>query len=368
MNKLFKKKTIFIVRVIVLLLYASVIYGTELPPNWPWRGVVVHSCCGDVNTNDVATLSSYGVNAIVLNIKSRFRAQTLNERPQIAWEESLKWVDKMLDACKDHGLVGIIRLTKLPLDPKSGIREFSPEFWDENMRWKEATKLAGILAQRYSKRGEELGAYAILTEPTLRVKNKVSKPPKWNYVQREIINAIRQYDKKRFIVATAAPAGLPQNYSHFNPINDKAIIYGVHMYAPHSYTHQGIKGRSEDIDYPGLVNWQYWNKERLNNQLKKLHTFQIKYNALVWIGEFGVVRYAPGAETYLQDLINIFNTYKFAWTYFSFKGNPLWDFREVINEKKGWPKNVRKAAAIHNSKTFETLKNAWKKPFLLPSR
>ena len=360
MNIVVKKFT-FIAQIIVLLLYTSVIYGVEFPPNWPWRGVVVHSCCGDVNKHDVATLSSYGVNAIVLNIKSRFRAKKLNEKPEVAWEESLKWVDKMLDACKDHGLVGIVRLTKLPLDPKSGIKEHSPEFWDENMRWKEATKLAGVLAERYSTRGNELGAYAILTEPTLRIKNKVFKPPKWDEIQGEIITAIRHYDKNRYIVVTPAPGGLPQNYRNFKPINDLAIIYGAHMYAPHSYTHQGISGRAKDVDYPGHVNFQFWNKEKLNNQLKGLTSFQNKHNALIWIGEFGVVRYAPGADQYLLDLIDIFDSHKLAWTYFSYKANPLWDFRKKIKIKAGWPENVRKAASISNSKTFEILNNAWGK-------
>ncbi len=298
---------------------------TELPPNWPWRGIVLQSCCGNINEDDLALLAKLNVNAVLLNLKVRFHAKINHLPPEEAWNQSLLWADKMLDACKEHGIVGIVRLNEIPIDPTLGITEREPGFWDSQEKLHEAVELAGKLAQHYRSRGSELGAYVILSEPVVQINGEQIRPTILPQLQQEIISEIRNYDKTRYIVVTPGPGGLPSGYEGFSPLNDGKIIYSAHMYVPHAYTHQGISDRPTGYAYPGIIKYRLWDKKKLEETLRPLREFQEKYKALVWIGEFSAVNGAKGADQYVQDLISIFDEYHWSWTYFSYKGYPLWD-------------------------------------------
>ena len=351
--------------VIYVNFYVCVVYAADYPTNWPWRGVVVHSCCTEINEQDVKILAGYGVNAIVFNINARFQAEVTDIKPETAFYQSLNWIDKMLDLCLKYRIVGIIRLTKLPLDPKSGIREYSPEFWDNNKNIADTIKLIDVLSARYAGRGNELGAYAILTEPSYKKAGRIVEPHNWESFVTKMIGTIRRNDKTRHIVVTPGPGGLPSAYKNYKPISDPAIIYNIHMYIPYQYTHQGIGGRKDGVDYPGLVNLKYWDKNKLKREFNDIVSFQKKYSALLLVGEFGVVRYAKGADNYLEDLIEIFDNNKWSWTYFSYKANPLWDFRSKLDKFTGTSTIVQKAAKTNTFERQEILRNAWRKNTIL---
>ena len=329
---------------------------TELPKNWPWRGIVMHSCCGNVEKEDIALLAKLNVNAILLNLNVRFQAKVKRMPPETAWAQSLLWADRMLDACKEHGIVGNIRLNGMPIDPRLGLTERSPSFWDNQERLQEALNLAGKLAQHFQARGSELGAYVILSEPVVQINEKPIRPAIWPRVQQQIISEIRKYDKERYIVVTPGPGGLPSNYNEFRPLQAEKIIYGAHMYVPHAYTHQGINNRPSGYVYPGVIKFRMWNKNRLKKLLAPLKDFQIKHNLLVRIGEFSAVNGAQGAEQYLADLITLFDEYQWSWTYFSYKGTPFWD----PSNDKGYQKKSTEYIGNLQTKRWEILKKAYR--------
>ena len=43
--------------------------------------------------------------------------------------------------------------------------------------------------------------------------------------------------------------------------------------------------------------------------------FQKKYGVKIFVGEFSVIRWAPGAAQWLSDVIEIFEKHHFSWTY-----------------------------------------------------
>lgn len=43
--------------------------------------------------------------------------------------------------------------------------------------------------------------------------------------------------------------------------------------------------------------------------------FQQRIRVPIYVGEFGVARWAPGAYDYLQDVIDTFESYGWDWTY-----------------------------------------------------
>ena len=51
----------------------------------------------------------------------------------------------------------------------------------------------------------------------------------------------------------------------------------------------------------------------------------------MYVGEFGVVRWAPNAEKYIEDNIAVFDKYGWDWTFHGFRGFHGWD-PEVVDD------------------------------------
>ena len=56
-----------------------------------------------------------------------------------------------------------------------------------------------------------------------------------------------------------------------------------------------------------------------------MRNFQLKYGARIYVGEFSAVRWAPGADRYLEDCISIFEEYGWDWSYHAFRESKTWD-------------------------------------------
>lgn len=320
-NSFFIPLSIFI---ILLWSHFAIAEITPLPPNWPWRGIVMTSG-STADVNDIKYLAGINVNAISLHLDVRLVAQRFKLSPAEAWERDLKWADLMLDECRKYRITAILSMVQIPVDPALGITQESPEFWDNPERLNEAIEVATRLAEHFKGRGAELSAYTILSEPVVRRGSKPERPAVWPDLMKNIVKTIRKYDPKRFIVVTPGPGALPRGYSDFKPLDDPYIIYDAHIYTPHQYSHQGIFGMPKGIAYPGTVSLRYWDKKNLEDAMSPLIAFQKKYNVPVFIGEFSAVRWAPGANDYLKDLIDIFDSHGWGWVYFQYKSYHGWD-------------------------------------------
>ncbi len=183
MNKLNRKvlsrSLSFLFLAFILLLVHPVCTYTQqrpFPSNWPWRGVTV-SMLG-TNDSDVERLATdIKVNSIQLSLNPRTVAKRHNMSPEKAWEANLDWADKMLDACKSHGIVGIISFSEIPLDPHAGFIQTDPEFWNSAEMLDLTVSLAQTIAKRFAHRGNELAAYEILSEPVDRSNQKIAPGP-----------------------------------------------------------------------------------------------------------------------------------------------------------------------------------------------
>ncbi len=120
------------------------------------------------------------------------------------------------------------------------------------------------------------------------------------------------------------------------------IIYSIHMYAPGEYTHQGVGDTSytkqyyaKQFDYRNAG----WDRARLAKSMKAVRDFQLKYGAKIQVGEFSVAIWAPGGARYLDELVSIFEEYKWDWTYHAFREWEGWSL-----EHEGTPNDIRKAA------------------------
>ena len=50
----------------------------------------------------------------------------------------------------------------------------------------------------------------------------------------------------------------------------------------------------------------------------------MKTGAKIFVGEFGCVRWAPGADELLRDMISLFEEYGWTWCFHAFRESDVW--------------------------------------------
>jgi len=310
--------------VFALLIAPSTLQAAEMPEGWPWHGVSIGFPEGDP-----ADIERYkqelGIDAVRLQLKLRKYAKRRHLTKEQAWDDGIAWVNRMLDCCSSQDVRAIINISAFPLDPDEDMTQTQAGFWKEKSNLDGVITVAARLAFEFRTRGKELAGYDVMSEPVI-VEGGVSRRPEaWPSLLRRIVSTIREHDSHRWIVIVPGPWGGPNGYNDFEPVADSRMIYGVHVYKPHRFTHQGIRDISMGEIYPGMVGFRLWNKERLEQALAPLRRFQQQHDVPVLVGEFSAVRWAKGGEQYIKDLSAIFDDYGWSWLYFSATGWHGWN-------------------------------------------
>ncbi|MDJ1257628.1 MAG: glycoside hydrolase family 5 protein [Candidatus Midichloria sp.] len=158
-----------------------------------------------------------------------------------------------------------------------------------------------------------------------------------NFYQ-DIIIAIRKIDKNIKIIIDSSAEGEPNTFKNLIKQNIPNIMYSFHMYEPTHFTDKRLN--QNRFTYPGEINGEDWNKDRLRTYLKPVKDFQIKNkipNTQILVGGFGCSRYASGVEHYLQDLIDIFTEFGWHTTFSYFRQYTSDDMDyELGNKKLPW--------------------------------
>lgn len=290
--------------------------GTRYPVNWPWHAVDI-SFPGGSAADIQRYKANLNINAVRLDLVPRWYAMRQGIDGEHAFNEALVWTDQMLDTCAALGITAVIHMDHFPMDPADLTDNTSAAFWNDPGQLEKIVSVAHQLASRYQKRGRELAAYHIVSEPLLYAGGIATAPPQLADLQQRIVAEIRAVDKNRWIVVSPGPGGQPQAYQLYVPPVDQRLVWGAHMYQPHPFTHQGIGGRPLGVTYPGLLNGTYWDKGALRQLMEPLRQFQQARPAPVFIGEYSAVVWAPGGEQYLLDLTSIFDEYGWGRDYFS---------------------------------------------------
>ena len=95
----------------------------------------------------------------------------------------------------------------------------------------------------------------------------------------------------------------------------------------------GEKGAEELVRYPGVIGGKHWNKEELRKTLAPVREFQQKHRAKIFCGEFSAIIWAPGADQYLRDCIDLFEEYGWDWTYHAFREWNGWSVEHAVDWK-----------------------------------
>lgn len=178
------------------------------------------------------------------------------------------------------------------------------------------------IAKNYGAHPNIIG-YDLLNEPNTELEVKIWKTT----LLPSLATEIRKYDRDTYLVIEPYPYSRVTSINNIEPIEDKKAIYSIHFYIPRSYTHQGIKRLKNDkgsLTYPGkLRDFKssaeiHYDKEALRKIMEPAVQFQQKYNVKIFVGEFGVIRWAPNGEQYLADCISLFEEFGFSWANHSY--------------------------------------------------
>ncbi len=271
---------------------------------------------------DFDTLQSWGVTLI------RYQMSSNDERPE--GEDPVAWFDRWLAPKLDH-----FDSFVLPQAAKRGMKVVldlheAPGGRDEanEMRMFHDERLAAHFVETWRRiaerfRGREgIYGYDLVNEP-MQTSEAAPGCDFWT-LQKRAAEAIREIDPDTPILVECNSQDDPAAFASFSPLDLVNVIYEVHMYKPLAYTHQGVMWKQGELrSYPDDT--KGWNKDYLRACLKPVRDFQLRHGAKIYVGEFSAVAWAPGADQYLRDCIDLFEEYGWDWTYHAFRESGVWN-------------------------------------------
>lgn len=242
----------------------------------------------------------------------------------------LKRLDNLLPVCEQVGIKVLIDI-HTPPGGRNKASEcnifYEKRFQNNFIKWWE------VIARKY-RDNKTVWGYDLMNEP---VSPAVVGEGclDWNELAFETAKRIRAIDPEHAIIIEPEPWGGPESIRNIIPLPLKGIVYSVHMYQPHNFTHQGVYNDRVGIVYPGIIDGKYWDKNRLRVALQPVLDFQRKYDVHIYIGEFSATRWAPGrsAYNYLADLIEIFEEYGWDWAYHAYREWDGWSVEHGPDKK-----------------------------------
>ena len=243
-------------------------------------------------------------------------ADTADVEEYNVWLESaLAHLDRLLPVCEE---LGIQVLVDVHTPPGGRNQDTECRIFKERAFQDAFVRIWEKIAGRY-RDNETVWGYDLVNEP---VEGMVGEGlMDWRSLCEVTAKRIRQIDPLHAIVVEPAPWGSPSSLDWFDPLDVPGVVYSVHMYQPHQFTHQGVYENPTGIHYPGEVDGHHWDKERLRRALQPAIDFQEDYGVHIYLGEFSAIRWAPGdsAADYLRDCIDIFEENNWDWAYHAFR-------------------------------------------------
>jgi hypothetical protein len=171
-------------------------------------------------------------------------------------------------------------------------------------------------------------AYDLTNEP-----HDSAATREWRDYAEELARAIHGIDPFPTLVVEPAEWGWPKGFESLKPLSDKNVVYSFHFYGPMDFTHlrgydphgkftgmlKATEKQRQERHYPGFIQGETWNKDKLERELSSAFAFQERYKVRLWCGEFGAARWAVGARQWYQDMIDILERHHLGWAYYSFR-------------------------------------------------
>ena len=273
----------------------------------------------DPTEDDIRTLASWGGTIGRFQMSRNFQVIDAN----LDFPEYERWLDGRLDLlekvlgwARNHGMMICVDLHV----PPGSIRDNGEmRMFTDKACLDLYVKCWEKIARRFKGNTDVIYGYDLLNEPH---QNRHEVPYSYWDAQCMAAEAVRRIDPDTAIVMEANLSSSAPAYEYMSPLAMHNVIYEIHMYIPSEYTHQGVHGWSPPKKWPDES--KGWNKEMLRRKLAPVVAFAKRHDARIFVGEFSAIAWAPGAERYLKDCIELFDEYGWDWCYHAF------------NEWRGW--------------------------------
>lgn len=243
-----------------------------------------------------------------------------------AWIDSeLQKLDRALPLCAEYGVRVVLDLHSPPggSSTAGGYVGSDTGLFTNKAAQTKFVETWQRIARKYQTNAV-IWAYDLVNEP---VDDDVGEGcDDWQALAERTAKAVRAIDTRHAIMIEPSPWGGPEAIKNLDPIAVPGVVYSVHVYVPHQFTHQGIHGNPAGISYPGVIKGRQWDKAAIARALQPVIDFQRQHNVHIFIGEFSAIRWAPddSAFRYMRDCIELFEENGWDWTYHAFREWPGW--------------------------------------------
>jgi len=338
-----------------LVLYFAIstfVYAGEYPRHWPWRGVNIPVDILEREKDVIKDLSNAKVNAVRIhvNYKKLMKVYELDANQVLV--QSMMMLDELLNQLSQNNITAILGVEAFPQEGFKCKSKLKPIFWNTKSCIDKMYDVTEKLTVQFRNRGSELSAYQFISEPVVKIDGQSKRPKNWIEIQKKLLMIVEKNDSKRFFVITPGPWGFVQGYKNFEPFPSSKVIYNAHFFQPQLYTHQGIKHRKFNVEYPSWIRLQHWNKAKLVKISTDLRNFQKRYDVPILIGSFSKMNWIIDNDQWLKDALNIFENNQWSWSYFIVGEDPWhgWDPRYIGSYKEN------KISYHGETKTWKLLK------------
>jgi hypothetical protein len=148
----------------------------------------------------------------------------------------------------------------------------------------------------------------------------------WNAWYPDLVSAIREVDADTPILVSGNSYSGVEWLPYLQPLDDPYVVYTVHQYSPHEYTHQEPPELTRT--YPGYFDTDYddspetFDRAWLENLMSIAAGFQSTHHAVLAANEYGLERWEPGGADYIRDEMTLFEQY--GWNYAVWQWHASW--------------------------------------------
>jgi len=160
--------------------------------------------------------------------------------------------------------------------------------------------------------------------------------------------------------------GLLWGFQGWNGASDSNVLYSTHIYAPQTYTHQGVLSGYPLLEtgwpgtyknYPSDAVAAYTDIEAGRELMDVIADFRTRTGKEVMVTEFGVARWAKQSGLWVRDMVSLMEEYNIGWLYHSIAGWNGWNPSFSATAPEG------KDVFGNGSPTLDLLKTYWQLPY-----
>jgi endoglucanase len=245
----------------------------------------------------------------VVRIPFNYRHFESDDQPLEYNEEGFALLDKVIHWASELELYVILDLHAVQGWQSRGWHCDNPSrtamFWGQIGFEDRVVALWEALAQRYRQEVFVAG-YNVMNEPE-------ADDPSWlNHYYRRVTGAIRQIDPDHILFLEGNHYS--QKFDELDTPFDDNTVYSSHLY---------VEPGLEQVEYPGQVNGEYFDRDRIEQIYNERTAFMRKHAVPHFFGEFGCIYSDPDLEAsrlrVMADMIAIAESYGDHWAIWSYK-------------------------------------------------